>query len=49
MKRILSGDSNMGHQKRKPDPLAEDTKEKEGAFPKTTSCLMIFGGTTTYD
>jgi hypothetical protein len=49
MKRFLSRDSNRGHQKRKPDPLAEDTKEKEGAFPKTTSCLMIFGGTAAYD
>jgi hypothetical protein len=48
MKRFLSGGSNRGDQNKKPDPLADDTKE-EGAFLETTGCLMIFGKMAAYD
>jgi hypothetical protein len=29
--------------------LAEDTKKKDGAFPETMGCLMIFRGMMAYD
>jgi hypothetical protein len=34
----------MGDPKKKPEPLADDTEGKEGAFLETMGCLMIFGG-----
>jgi hypothetical protein len=49
MKRFLSGGSKRRDQKKKPDPPEDDAKEKEGTFLETTGCLMIFGGTMTYD
>jgi hypothetical protein len=49
MKRFLSGGSKRRDKKKKPDPPEDDAKEKEGAFPETMSCLMIFSGTTAYD
>jgi hypothetical protein len=49
MKRFLYGGSSRGVQKKKPDPLADDTEEKEGAFPKIMGCLMIFDGMASYD
>jgi hypothetical protein len=39
----------MGDPKKKPEPLADDTEGKEGAFPETMGCLMIFGGIVAYD
>jgi hypothetical protein len=49
MKRFLSGGSNRGVQKKKPDPSADNVEEKEGAFPETTGCLMIFSEMVVYD
>jgi hypothetical protein len=49
MKRFLSRGSKRGDQKRKPDPSEDDAEEKEGTFPETMGCLMIFDGTTAYD
>jgi hypothetical protein len=49
MKRFLSRGSKRRNKKKKPDPLKDDAKKKEGAFPEMTSCIMIFDGTTAYD
>jgi hypothetical protein len=49
MKRFLSGGSNRGDKKKKPDPSADDVEEKEGAFLETTGCLMIFDKMVVYD
>jgi hypothetical protein len=49
MKQFLSGGSKKGDQRRKPGPEADDDEEKDGGFPVTYGCLMIFDGTTTYD
>jgi hypothetical protein len=49
MEQFLSRGSYKGEQKKKPNPSIDDAREKEGAFPETTGCLMIFGGTIAYD
>jgi hypothetical protein len=38
-----------GDQRRKPKPVVDDAKEKDGDFPMIDGCLMIFGGMTAYD
>ena len=49
MKRFLSGGSNKGKQRKKPEPAADDAKGKDGGFPTPDGCLMIFSGTVAYD
>jgi hypothetical protein len=49
MKQFLSGGSKKGDQRRKPEPMADATEEKDSGFSATDGCLMIFGGTIAYD
>jgi hypothetical protein len=49
MKQFLCRGSSKGDQKKKPDPSVDDTEEKEGAFPKTMGCLIIFDAMASYD
>jgi hypothetical protein len=49
MKQFLSGGSKKGDQRRKPEPMADATEEKDNGFSAIDGCLMIFGGTTAYD
>jgi hypothetical protein len=49
MKRFLFGGSKKGEQRRKPEPMADDIKEKDGSFSMTNGYLMIFSGTVAYD
>jgi hypothetical protein len=49
MKKFLSGGSKQSDGKKKADPLDDDAKEKEDAFPEETDCLIIFSGPTAYD
>jgi hypothetical protein len=49
MKWFLFGGSKKGDQRRKPKPATDDTEEKDDGFLTIDGCLMIFGGTATYD
>ena len=49
MKRFLSGGSDKGNQRKKPESTADDTKGKDGDFPTLDGCLMIFSGIRAYD
>jgi len=49
MKRFLSGGFDKGNQRKKLEPAADDAKGKDGGFSALDGCLMIFGGTATYD
>ena len=49
MKRFLSRGSNKGDHRKEPKPTANDVDGKDGGFPMLDGCLMIFGGSVTYD
>ena len=49
MKRFLSGGSNKGEYGKDPNPTMDDTEGKDGGFPTSDGCLMIFGGSIAYD
>jgi hypothetical protein len=49
MKKFLFGGSKKRDGKRKPNPLEDDAKEKQDAFPEEANYLMIFGGPMAYD
>ena len=49
MWRFLYGGSNKGEQGKEPSPTMDDAEEKDNGFPTPDGCLMIFGGSTTYD
>jgi hypothetical protein len=39
----------QGDPNKTPEPLVDDAEGKEGTFPKTMGCLMIFGRMVSYD
>ena len=47
MKRFLSRGSNKGEHGKDPDPTTDEGKD--GGFPTLDGCLMIFGGSATFD
>ena len=49
MKRFLSGGSDKGNQRKKPEPAIDDAKGKDGNFLTLNGFLMIFDGTAAYD
>ena len=49
MKRFLSRGSNKGEHRKKTEPAIGDAEGKDGRFPTLDGCLMIFGGSATYD
>ena len=49
MRWFLSGGSNKGEHGKEPAPTTDDTEEKDDGFPTSDGCLMIFGGSATYD
>ena len=49
MRRFLSGGSNKGEQGKDLAPTMDNAEEKDDGFPTPDDCLMIFGGSTTYD
>ena len=49
MQKFLSGSSNKGEQGKEPTPTMDDAEEKDDGFPMPDDCLMIFGGSVTYD
>jgi hypothetical protein len=49
MKQFLFGGFKKGDQKRKPEPEANNTEDKDDGFLEPIGCLMIFGETAAYD
>ena len=49
MKWFLFGGSNKGVHRGDPKPAVDDAEGKDGGFPTLDGCLMIFGGSATYD
>ena len=49
MKRFLSGGSNKGEHRGDPNLAVDDAEEKDIGFPTLDGCLMIFGGSATFD
>ena len=48
-KRWFCNNAKRGEQKKKPEPEDAAKKEKQGGFPETDGCLMIFGGPLAYE
>jgi len=49
MKRFLSSGYKKEDQRKKPEPMADDTEGNDGGFPMLDSSLMIFDGAAAYD
>ena len=49
MKQFLSGGSNKGEHGKDPNPTIDDAEGKDGGFSTLDGCLMIFGGSVSYD
>ena len=49
MRQFLSRGSNKGEQGKDPTPTMDDTEAKDDGFSMLNNCLMIFGGSATYD
>jgi len=49
MKQFLSRGSNKGEHGKYPDLTVDDAEGKDGGFVTLDGCLMIFGGSATYD
>ena len=48
MKRFFISGSKKWEQKKKPEAEADDAGEKDGGFPSSDGCLMIFSGPEAY-
>ena len=49
MKRFLSSGYKKEDQRKKPEPMADDTEGNDGGFLMLDSSLMIFDGAAAYD
>ena len=49
MQKFLSRSSNKGEQGKDPALAMDDAKEKDDGFLTSIDCLIIFGGSMTYD